>query len=272
MKALSIAYLPPKGFPGADSFVQNIKKFPPSGELILFSDHDWPGAIKLRASVDIYKQGGSQSTFIDGEHTGEFNPFARHNAIWLAACKIAIDQGATHMLYIEADCRVGKAGWDAEIFEEYFNLGGPKVVAGTLTVYNPCNPGVEAARRAHQLTREMPRHGVPVAQYGWFSASAKQPSCVFPNGALAVYDLLWMSRMWDLPEMAKAARQNTAFDMAIGQHLWNKFDIGTYDLVGYLQSVYSGFGDALTSPEQRRQMLLDGKVVAMHQEKGDWQP
>lgn len=275
MKTISVAYIPPRTVQGAIAFYENLQKFPPAGELITFSDSEWPGALRLKVSIDIFAKGNVNSAFAEGEHAGKHNPHSRHNALWLTGIKMALDRGATHMLYLEHDCRVGRQGWDGVIFDEYFSLPHPTIVAGTLSVYNPSNFGVEAAKRAREVIAKQPRHGVPVGVYGWLGAAAQQdphPACVFPNGALAVYDLLWMSRMWELSEVIYSARQNGPYDMATGQHLWKKFEADTYDLIGYLSSVYSGYGDALTTPEFRRQLLLDGKVVAMHQEKTDWQP
>lgn len=272
MKTAAAAYLPPKTFPGATAFHENLQKFPPAGELILFSDADWPNVVKLKASIDQFREGQPGCTFVEGQHASKVNPFALHNTVFLAACKIAREMGVTHMLYVEADCRVGKIGWDKIIFEEYFNLGRPCIVAGTVSIYNPCNSTLKAALRARELLARPHRHGIPTAAYGWFGANDKKTFCAFPNGALAVYDLTWMNQLWDLVEIGMAARQNTAFDMAIGAHLADKFGEEAFDVIGYLETVYSGFGDVLTSPDDRKRMLLDGTICAVHQIKDSWNP
>lgn len=284
MKTCSVCYLPPKSVPGALAFWENLQKFPAKGDVILYSDSDYPGAVKLRGNPENFKHDKPEGTFYEGANAGRPNVFAMHNAIFLTGVKIAREQGYTHMLYLEADCRVGRRHWDQVIFDEYFSLGRPTIVAGTLAIYNPTNWGLATALAAQRLTSKLPKHGIPIGVYGWspdrggWGANEKAPCVVFPNGALAIYDMAWLTKRLftfdslDPMSLSIQARQNTAFDLAIGQNLFTQFDVDAFEVVGQLESVYSGYGDVFTTPEIRRQLLLDGKVVAMHQEKGDWQP
>lgn len=283
MKVLTVGYVPPRHVPGATAFWENLQKFPPAGEIILYSDGDYPSVIKLKASPEVFKPDKPEGTFVEGANAGRPNVFAMHNILFLTGARIALDRGATHMLYIEADCRFGTKGWDKVIFDEYFGLGKSCIVAGTLAVYNPSNWGLETARAAQRLTSRIPKHGIPVGVYGWspdrggFGANEKSPCVVFPNGALAVYDMHWLTVRFFTFDGSPAglptqARQNTAYDLAIGQNIFKQFDVEAFDVIGLLESVYSGYGDVLTTPEIRRQLLLSNKVVAMHQEKDDWQP
>lgn len=263
MKTVTIAYCPPFSFPGAEAFGRNLKAFPPTGEFVTYSDApgNWPAAIPLNGNPEQFRG----AKFSDGKP----NPFAVHNVVWLTGLRIARDRGATHVLYVEADCRMGKEGWDEIIFEEYFNLGKPAIVAGTLSVYNPCNSTPRGCQKWRDLVGKNHRHGIPTATYGWFGANQPGPSCCFPNGALAVYDMAWMQAFWNLDDTAGAAVNNTAFDMAIGQKLWEMFGDDAYEVVGSLDSVFSGYGNVLTTEEQRLQMVRDGKIVGCHQVKGD---
>lgn len=275
----AFVYLPPLRVPGAHTFMENLRKFPPAGDLVCFSDHDhdWPGLLKMRAPLESLKD----AQFDEGTgspHAGKVNPFAMHNGAFLVACKMAREQGRTHMLYLEADCRLGQAGWDQVIWDEFFNLGRVCIVAGTLSLYNGYSSGRENALRARELLSLKTRHNIPVPSYGWtwerggFGAKDAAPPCVFPNGALAVYDLHWMTQLWNLDNLSHSARNNGPFDMAIGHKLVEMFGTQAFDVVGYLHSVYSGFGDVMTTHEERQKLLLDKKVVGIHQVKGDWAP
>lgn len=259
MKPATVLYLPPPAaYASATALLDNLQQYPAKGELIVFSEHDYklPGQIVLKRSPDEIKNE---------------KKFAINNLIWLSALRIAKSQGISHMLYLEADCRVAD-GWDAKIFEDYFSLGRPCIAAGTLAVYNPCSAGKKAAKRWEDLVAMNWRRNIPVATYGWMPANQSGPSCVFPNGALAVYDVMWMEKLFDLDKTAKTAVEIGPFDMELGIRVWKEFADESYDVLGYLSSVYSGYGDALTTEEERLGMLRDGKVVAVHQCKGVGQP
>jgi hypothetical protein len=57
--------------------------------------------------------------------------------------------------------------------------------------------------------------------------------------------------------------------MEIGGRLWKVFAEDTFDFLGHLDTIYSGYGDILTTEEERMNLLRSGKVVAVHQIKSD---
>lgn len=236
--------------------------------MILYSDDDW-GKDVIRIKSPEFLKG---ATFDDGPHRGKPNPFAIHNALFLAGLKMCKEHGATHACYVEQDCRVGRPGWDDVIFDEYFNLGRPCIVAGTCSVYNPASPGIDGLRRFYKHFSTPPKHGIPTAAFGWLGASTLGPSCIVPNGALAVYDMAWITGMFDVERQADMATQNTAYDLAIGTKIWDLFSEDAYDVIGSLGSIYSGYANIVTSEEVRRELLTSGKVVAYHQEKTNYIP
>lgn len=263
----SILYLPPpKTYPSAAAIVENLKRFPPKYPLIVYSDHQWkwPDQILLPGTPECVK-GATDAR-------GMPNQFAINNLVFLTGLRIAQQNGLTHIIYVEADCRVGCTNWDEHIFNEYFRLPRPTIAAGTLATYNPCNHSAEAARRWQQLVARNTKRNVPVATYGWVGASQQHPSCVFPNGALSVLDVDWMQRLFALDNTVKTAGEMCAWDMALGKVVWDKFGVQSYDVLGFLECIYSGYGDILTTQEERLQMLRDGKAVAVHQVKGVEQP
>lgn len=269
IKTASFAYAPPKGKFCSDAFMQNLNDFPPAGEIILYSDDDWgKDVIRLRNSPEIFKD----ARFADGPQRGKPNPFAMHNAVFLAGLKMCKERGVTHALYLEQDCRVGRKGWDEAIFEEYFNIGRPVIVAGTISVYNPSNSGTDGLNRFYRHFGKAPAHGVPTAIYGYLSANTQGPTCLFPNGALCVYDVAWVTSMFNVEDQGGMATQNTAFDMAIGGSIWNAFSEDAYEVIGSLGTVLSAYGNVLTSDDMRKELLTSGKICAVHQIKNEWIP
>lgn len=262
MKLCTVGYVPPPSVGHPEAFLRHLARRRTTN-LILFSDHSWPGVLKLQRSLS-----GITGTFPNGQS----NKFAIPNAIFFTGVRIAMSQGYTHMITIESDCRVGCDDWDQRIWEEYFGLGKPVVAAGTLVCYNPANHSPSALRRWRDLIRRNTHKNFPVATYGWLGAGVTGPCAVFPNGALAVYDLAWLCRLFDMENTLKWCTSITAWDMAIGTTLWERVGEAAYDYVGMLETVFSGYGNLVTTQDERRRMLINGEVVAYHQEKGDFEP
>jgi hypothetical protein len=172
MKICTIAYLPPPSFRGADTavFLENLKRFPTQHPLILFSDHQWPNTdlIKLPSSPEVAKD------FRDAK--GASNPWAVNNLIFFTALRIALRNEFTHILYLEADCRVGKKAWDNIVFEEYFSHPNSLACGGTLVTYNPANSGAEGFKRWNNLMERNTRRNFKVACYGFLKARLTQPA------------------------------------------------------------------------------------------------
>lgn len=262
MKLASLTYLPPPAFAGAGHYIRNLAKFKTRHPIVCFSEHDYGhDVIKIRASPEVSKG----SSFPDGN----FNPFAINNTCFFTGLRVARSQDITHLIYLEADCRVGCDYWDEQIFEEYFGAGRPLVGGGSLSTYNPANYSALAARRWAELVGQNVRRNVPIATYGWLGAGKKGPTFVFPNGALSVVDMAWMERLFNLDDALGIARSVTAWDMEIGRRLWDIFKEDVFDVLGHLDCIYSGYGDVLTSQEERLDMLKRGDVCAVHQIKGN---
>lgn len=267
MKLASLLYVPPPtAYPAAAAIVENLKRFPAKHPLVLYSEHDygWPGQIVLQASPEPIKKMTNKE--------GKLNQWGLNNAVFLTALRIAVAQGFTHIIYLEADCRVGIEHWDDAIFTEYFNLGFPCIAAGTLATYNPCNWSRDAARRWEALVAGNQRKNVPIATYGWKGASEKFPCCVFPNGALSVLDMTWMPLLFDISNTFNTALNIGPWDMEMGVQVWKRFEVASYDVMGMLTKIYSGYGDVLTTPEERLNWLRNGDYVAVHQVKTADQP
>lgn len=285
MKIATFGYIPPASFPGAQAFYENIMAFKHTHPLMLFSDAEWPDTFRLKMSPEV--------PFAQGRP----HKFVINNTLWFTALKIARDQGYSQMLFLESDCRVLGDHWDDKIFTEYFEMGRPLVAGGTLATYNPASWSLKAMQRWERLVvenaekwQEKPyakcQLNLPVATYGWkpmkgegVSGSERSPCCVFPNGALGIYNISWMHELFDLTQTAVALAISPfpegrpgPYDMALGVKVWNRFEEDAYEVLGHLTSIYSGFGDVITSPEDRRALLTSGKVVGIHQIKDSWKP
>lgn len=281
MKLCLTGYIPPPTFPGATAFFENIRSFKTSYDLLLFSDHDWPDTIRLKASPEAnYRVLRGGQLLLEKPYK-----FAINNVLWFTALKIAWTKGYSHTLYLEADCRVGRDHWDAKVFDEYFDLGRPLICGGTVACYNSANWSPKAHQRWEKLVVENAMRwqkkpyaecikNVPIASYGWKGASDKSPACVFPNGALSILSLAWAHELFDLtqPAYALTGASKEPFDMRLGRLIWDKFEEDSYEVVGHLTCIYSGYGELVTTIEDRKQMLLAGKICAVHQIKGDWSP
>jgi hypothetical protein len=274
MKLGIFGYCPPAKFQDGLSmaFLENLKRFPAKNELILFTDPNpthpeiagWPGMVFLKADPEkVFPRQGFQKS--DGTY------WAINNAVFLTACQMAVGKGFSHMIYLEADCRMGEAHWDEVIYDEFFSNPVPCVAGGSIVCWNPHAGGMESLKRWEDLIvrSNKEKRNFPIPTYGWGQNKGDKVS-IFPNGALGVYDLKWMTKFFASPDGtwdAQTFAQKHAWDFVIGEAIWAEFGIDAYDMVCHLKSVYSSFGNLITSEEERLQMLRDHRVSAVHQVK-----
>lgn len=258
-----IGYIPPPQFKQnvAGVFLDNLKRHPAKHDICLYSDHpyDLPWIkhfVKLKGAPDAFK---------NFQVNGKLNEWAMNNAIWLAGMKIARDIGFTHIIYLESDCRVGEVGWDVPMYEEYFNLRKPCIAAGSLVCWNPTVAGMEGLKRWEALISSNRKRNFPIPTYGWGS-TVKDKVCVFPNGALGVYDMTWILKLFDVNDQTEILGSH-AWDFCLGERIWAQFGLQSYDMVANLNCVFSSYGDVITTEPERLQMLKDKRVVSVHQIK-----
>lgn len=269
MKLCVVGYLPPPKFVCTMTFLANLQKFWPANKTILYSDFPyWKepfnlDVIPLHASPEILKK---------ATIAGKPNTWAVNNAVFLTGMRMARQTGFDHAIYVESDCRFGCKDWDQRIFEEHFSLGFPNIASGSLVVWSPFNAGLEVTRRWERLIvernekRENPKRNFPIPTYG--TRDSGLPS-IFPNGALGVYDLRWIAEMFDLNNTIQIASESHAWDFLIGEKIWQRFGVQSFDVVGNLTCIFSGYGDQITTEQERMAMLRNGDVVAVHQVKSD---
>lgn len=306
MKLAILCYLPPPVVNNrpffSDVFLRNLTQNPPETELILYSDHPWPGALSLKASPDALVPHDHNFTLPNGAR----NTFALNNLVFFAGLKIAKERGLSHILYLESDCRVKGKHWDAKLWNQFFKHPLPAVCGGTPVVYNASNAGPLALARWLDYANRNTRRNFPIktilpvppAIYGFRGASERDDTCVFVNGAGGIYDVQWMTTFFpeavndptsvqqvdntrpngfwanrlaapSPPPVVVTAGATHAWDFAIGQEIWKRFKEDSYDLVVNLPAEYSSYGDVITTEQDRLQMLRDGSCVLVHQVKSD---
>ena len=89
---------------------------------------------------------------------------------------------------------------------------------------------------------------------------------------LSVISMDWAAVLFDLQNTVNAALNMGPWDMHLGIQVWKRFEVGSYDVMGMLTKIYSGYGDVLTTPEERLNWLRNGDYVAVHQVKTAEQP
>lgn len=279
MRTCAIAYLPSQNdprFPTA-AFLQNLRENPPAGEILLFSDHPQPNTpYPVISMVQPFDRPELKQARIVKPGTNETveNRAATNNLVFLAAVRIVEKQGFTHFLYLEADLRVknhASGKWDERLFKEFFSYPRHLLLAGSIVSYNPYNYTLKAALRFEQFLEESKQLGRknPIPSYGWLSAADGKGFNTFANGAGGIYSVAGINLL--LPERlnepdTKVAKSIWAWDFHLGLRLFEKFKTDVYDIIAYLPSLYSGFGNVLNSEADRLRMLEDG-MAAVHQIK-----
>ena len=261
-----ICYVPPPHIGHPLAFSQNLRNFPPLHPLVIYSDHDyskeWPGCIKIAASPEIARV--------------DTNKMSCNNLVFFVGMRIAASRGFTHIMLLEPDCRVNAEHWDDIVWQE-FQFKNPNAIAGgSMVVFNPCSYNRQSSEQYEKfLMDSKPSRIVPISITGSGNLAEKRDSCVFPNGAFAIYRMDWLLKTYPQitgkpQEYIALAKTERTWDYSIGIRLWNEFHESVYDKVVSLGKVYSGYGQIMSTEDERKQWLIDGKVVGVHQIKSDW--
>jgi len=251
------SYLPPPhiGFP--ESYIHNLNAYKHKFPLILFSDYKWDiGEIHI---------GNPEAA------KSPKNRWAVNNALWLTALKI-VDQGKySHVIFMEADSRVGCDNWDEVMWKEYVKLNPRPPIAGSAVIFNAFGAGLAAAKKYEQFFTKNKRKLIPIPSYGATGSAEKSEPRVFVNGSVAIYDMGLMRELFVFDKsQIQQALNITAFDFVIGQRLWDAYGMNSYDKIHNLACSYSSYGNILTTEDMRKQWLINGDFVAIHQVDGPW--
>lgn len=270
MKLGIAAYVPPPHFGHGQVFLENLRKFKTSTDLMLFSDYAPYGLLNF-PDPEIARTAYHNS-----------NKLSVNNFIFLVCVNYLRTHGYSHILYVESDSRVGADNWDGQLFEEMFANPGPIMAAGSLVCYSPCAGGAEGLERFSELiARHNIRPNYPIPRYqpkppqfpmvkmygGGKGANNSSGSALFPNGSLSIYNLEWLVNLLPRGDILKSATEMTAWDMEIGNRAWDIYGPDCYRIMAHLTACYSSFGDAITTESERLEMLRSGIVSSIHQVK-----
>lgn len=275
MKLAVIAYLPPND-PRfhTQAFIENLRENPVRNDLILFTD----GELVRQKASELFKKAdvlliSPPDKILTNTHS---RPFNISNILFLTALKIVgvklKARGYTHFLYLESDCRVRGTHWDDLIWTEFQTLPGETspLVAGSLVVYNPARSGEEGMVRFDTLRASNTKSNFPVSA---FRSSTDIDPCIMAMGAGAIYDIEAMLNLFaPFKDTLHLAQKFCAFDLEVGKRIWKTHGPRSYDRVRKLETIYSGHGDRVTTLEERKELLLSGKVCLVHQVKTGWKP
>lgn len=267
----SIVYLPPPNVSAVSTatFVENLRKYPPAGQFIVYSDY---AGYREQVKCDefVFMEVGPEK--LRGIEQNKSSGIS--NAIFVVGLRIAQKRKLSHVLYLEADCRFGCAGWDRQVFDEYFDLPFPPIGAGTLVSWNHCNGGLDYIRRVHRLVAKHKDDPCPMLVYGSMPVQIYpfNPS-LFPNGAGSVLSVDWMRLLFEdftsiISIVLGEGLEGRAWDYQIGERARKRMGNEATDLFGHLKSVASVYGDHALSKDQRLDLLKSGKVSVGHQFKG----
>lgn len=285
MRTVTIAYLPSATDPRFDTigFVKNLHENPPAGDLLLFSDHDQPEATRLGFNVIKLKKSPDSKEIKNAMIQPPWggipiqHPSAVNNAIFMTAWGFSEMLGYSHFLYLEEDCRVknhaNRLPWDAEVLKEFFDYPRHLFIGGSVMAFDVANFNRPTLERWERFLVETKANGrrLPIPPYGQKGAQIGDGCNIFVNGAGGVYSCAGLNILF--PERkagvmdADLAIKIWAWDYIIGIRLFSNFKGDCWELVGYLNSVCSQYGNILSTPEERLQWLEEGRFCISHQHK-----
>jgi hypothetical protein len=283
MKPASVLYLPPPAVAGKtnygdpDALVKNLRAFPPHYPVVFYSEvAGWAEKVK---GIGEFIHLPYDPMLVKKQAGAEKNRFSVANYVFFTGLIVANVRGFSHVIMLEADCRVGAKDWDKTMFDEHFAAEAsrelPIIMSGTVVCHNPCVAGLLAARRwANFCEAENKKNPlVPVVTYGSKGASEKGDPCAFTNGALSIYNMDSMNSFWDLKgNISELSVKSSPWDVEVGIQAWNQSGMSVYDRIYNMKSIYSGFADVMTNEAQRMSWLKQGRIVAVHQIKSSAQP
>ena len=254
----TVSYIPQPGVCNSDSFFANISRVKPVYPLYLFSDSTKWNPSQLVKWPDF----GSRKP-----------PWSINNWIFFKALEIAKAAKMDYYLFMESDSRVVGDGFDAWIFHDFFSRYPNGIAcAGTPVVWNMSSGGREfGSRVVREAWNYQNATGIPMSFYSNTNPTDCTGAAYYPNGSLAVYQtaaLLNVFAGFDV-DIVNWSKRLTAFDLALGRAIWNFHGENAVDHVGWLSSVYSAYGNCVTTEAERLKFLADKKFAATHQIKSN---
>jgi hypothetical protein len=70
-------------------------------------------------------------------------------------------------------------------------------------------------------------------------------------------------------QATQLALDSKPWDLELGVRIWKQFGVEAYDMVANLKTVFSSYGNVITTEAERIAMLQDGSRRLVHQVKSD---
>lgn len=202
---------------------------------------------------------------------------------FIASLVTAKTAGYTHMVYFEEDCRFtkhwGKKIWHEFAFHHQFN----KEIkwGGSPVVWHPWSLGYLTSASVFRYGASvLTLTGLPMACEGGLEG----PFSLYPNGALAVYDVDWTADLFSdfieifneacdpgifgnsiaITKFVYMAVRFVAFDFCLGVRSYSLYGGNVFSIGKPLASVYSGCRDHHVPLARRIEMWRSGDKAAVH--------
>lgn len=255
-----VCYVPPSGKLNSEAFLRNVSAWQVNCPIYLYSD-------QLRDSVT--NQIPNPEVVKNPRRWWNVN-----NCCFYFGLKLAIDAKLEYFLYLESDCRVRGDGWADKMFADAIEQMPNPVIYGSPIIYEIASSGYVPLRRATEFCcKHLSETGLAVPVYGGFPFRHNQ-IYTYPNGALGIYHTPTMAEIFHGfdRDIGHCAMNTTAWDIEVGIRLWNKFGLEIFDRFAISHVSYSGCTDQLVTEAERKEMLMRGERVAVHQVKAneDW--
>jgi len=257
----TITYCPPKGVLNSDAFYDNVSKSKAHHPLFLFSDDPrWNPSQLIQWP----------------EFSGKRPGWTINNFVFFKALEIARAAKLDYYIFLESDSRVFGEAWDDIVFTEYFQRYPNGIAcAGTPVCWDVCSGGREFAKKViAEAFAFQTATGIPMSFFSGKNPMDCSGAALYVNGSGAVYQtaaLLSVFAGFDL-DIAGYSKRITAYDLSIGRALWSYHGAKAVNYIGWLAKTYSAYGDCIMNANERKELLLSGKIVCGHQFKDDWIP
>jgi len=204
---------------------------------------------------------------------------------YLMGVQIAANAGLELFLTLETDSRVWGDNWDEAIFDEFLaqqeSAQTEMVLGGTMFVWHPFNDGLDYALEFGTFVEKfIARRGSGVENgaikvpnmfiYGGRGSCSTHHVCAYPNGAGSVARTSFVQRVFGPRAIKLAAQEGSAWDAHLGYGLFESYGPQGYRRLAPLNTVFSVYGDLLTSEGMRIGLLTSGQCRLAHQIKSDW--
>lgn len=273
----SLLYLPRPGVGEPAAALANLNNYKRKWPLVIYSDHKWHPS-----SFDDSKGPLSLHKCENPERVKDEIIHHCPKFIYLLGLRIVAELGFDHFLTLECDSRVHGDFWDEALFDEFFTNECPseRLLGGTMFSWSPYNDDLDSALEFEDFFMRC-QATAPKAQairvpstyiYGGRGSCERGMRICYPNGCLSVAQTAFAQRSFQYRNIYSAATEGPAWDPSLGQAAFIEYGVQAYRRLVPMHRCFSTYGDLLSNEGLRRELLMSGQVVAVHQIKSSFVP